>query len=359
MSIHDSGLGEFAYAEDVIMVDAPSDDAPSMNVQDSSAQDPEMEGVVVPQAVNYWERYAALSAAYHEYFAQFLHEDAKEELKKESPGDLLAMQTEAMTLNVPIPQALPPKKYFHKIPKDQTFRALVEMPVRGTLFGNYTTAELRTTDVRVRFDAGAQATPGIDIVVNISSDGQAIDMRDPRKFTQLRLRCNAGYCGHVQGGIALASWRSLTLKEAAGSADISQYALISAQQLVNSGKFKEEHFRQLTFNCKDTHLVEGQEYYSEYVRAHSLFNLFLQHEGDCTFTIYWACRAPQLMENILRHIHLAIVKNWAPDYVWPALLTARAVAKSSEAQPISKLKEISKIEDFLIDTWRRHNEASG
>lgn len=359
MSIHDSGLGEFRYAEDVIMVDAPSDDAPSMNVQDCSAQDPQMEGVVVPQAVNYWERYAALSAAYHEYFAQFLNEDAKEELKKEDPEDLLAMQTEAMTLNVPIPQALPPKKYFHKIPKVQTERALVKMPLREELIGDYTTPGLRTTDVRVQFDAGANATPRIDIVVKISSNGQAIDMRDRHSFAQLRLRCNAGYCGHVQGGIALESWRSLTLKEAAGSAEVSQYALNSAQQLVNDGKFKEEHFRQLTFNCKDTHLVEKEQYYSEYVRGHSLFKLLLEHEGDRTFTIYWTCRASQLMEKVLRHIHLAVVENWAPDYVWPALLTALDIAKSSEAQPISKGHEISKIEDFLIDMWRRHNEASG
>ena len=345
---HDSGLREPRYVGDIVTFDALSGYVPPTNVQASSAQDPQMEGVIESQPADIWERYAAHSAAYHEYFTQFLTEEAKEQLKKQDLNALLAMQTDAISLNMPVPEALPPKKYLQNIPKGETYHALVRMPLGGELIGGYTSSKLRTHDVRVHFDAGAKATPRIDIIVRISTSGELIDMHDDHKYTELRLRCNAGYRGNAQGGIDLASWCSLTLKEATDSANISQYALYSAQQVVNDGKFKEEHFRQVTFRCKDVQLVGKQSYYSDYVQAHTLFKLLHQHEGDHTFTIHWACKRQRVMESVLRHIRFAIVQNWDPYYVCPVLLTPRDIARPSMTEPISK------VEDFLIDMFSRN-----
>lgn len=79
-----------------------------------------------------------------------------------------------------------------------------------------------------------------------------------------------------------------------------QEAVNCATQVAAAGDFESKHFWRLTFNCKNAHIFDKKKTYPLPVFTHDMFKLFLAAGGNQTFTIYWVCKATNLMENIFK-----------------------------------------------------------
>ena len=266
-------------------------------------------------------------------------EEADEFLSKRKV-ELTAIQADAARKNLPAPTDLPPMKYLQQIPKPETFSAVVEMCAgdQDEIAGSLLPPKLRSEDVRVQFDAGRDATPRVDIVVKISSNGQAIAMRDNNDYIELRCRCNAGYRGDDVGGIPSETfdWGALseaTEEEVAGS---SVFEFIKASQ--DYDKCKDKNIWQLTLTCLNAHIVGRQKYYPGSVKNHPLFKMLHKYVGKVELKICWICKAPALTIRILKNIKLATKKNWAPYYIYPVLPDPLDMSKEATAWFISDIE---------------------